>query len=96
MRNIEELAKEYVFDVLNSHTSNGYQTRDAFIAGYNKAKEWISVEDALPEENIGVLVKSEINSPITTHLYKSDIDGLKKWAIIGDFANNITHWKYID
>lgn len=75
-------------------TSFNGEIVDAYIAGYNKAKEWISVLDELPDYHKWCIIKFEDNTYMADHWHVS-----KKWGhkLVGDRPfTNITHWKYID
>ena len=61
---------------------------DAFIAGYQAANEWISVEDELPENETYINLKLK-NGDLTSIFYetRSDLIMLKR---------DCTHWKPIN
>lgn len=96
MKTVEELAKEYQEKNFPHATGRG-MARDiqkTYIDSYNKAHEWISVEDALPERreyNYKIVVKQS-----------NDPDSFSTWLITEKTTSesmkyfSITHWKYID
>ena len=65
---------------------------DAFIAGYQSANEWISVDDELPEiKNDGYWFIGKDKDDIHYALY---IDSIVEHEEIT--ATEITHWKHIN
>ena len=83
---------------------------DAFLAGYNAANEWISVEDKLPLtyksgswdglKSDEIFVKTKENKYYVAVLYSGILDGSKFnefYESNADFEiKDITHWKTIN
>ena len=83
MKTLEEKAKEY-----SEKVSNGKHYRDleiGFLAGYNAANEWISVEDELPDNETQIAMKN--TEWVETMFYTSDDEESLK--------TEYTHWKQI-
>ena len=91
MKTVEELAKEnrlnIPFDNNFIHRANIIAEFDrSYINGYNKAKEWISVEDELPDKGREFIGR-----------YPSrPCDEFDWYYLVGDVNSFTTHWKYID
>ena len=68
------------------------QEQNAFIKGYEKAQEWVSVEDRLPEIDKEVLIVDISGKRISTATFTvGNYDG-EGW--IADFEDIYpTHWK---
>lgn len=104
MKTAEELAKEHLNGIdiaFNLSQIDGKVHYDLeqlkeismsdFIAGYNKAKEWISVDDQLPEVlefDYKILVKDKNNYYELYTIYADDFEN--------QLRKDITHWRYID
>jgi len=88
--NVEQLASEYEKqkEISRDDYMAEYAAED-FIAGYNKANEWISVETELPPKGVHVLVLPKRGC--------IKIDYHRTWnsygTTINDFTTrNVTHW----
>lgn len=93
----EELAKKYVEDVyLLTNSAIGKTLEQVFIAGYNKAKEWVNVDDDLPE------IKDNEYEVICTYRDRDIDDPVHTICLISDlfsksiFKDVYSHWRYID
>lgn len=86
MKTVEQLAKEYQNEYGGNHSDVD------FIAGYKKAKEWISVDYGFPEpeKECVIMFDSEELRPQTA-LYNN-----KVWIHCGDIKSIVTKWRYID
>lgn len=105
MRNAEQLAKEYVSKHYNNFIEESFsdEIKDCFIAGYNKAKEWISVEDSLPELPDKITDYRQNRFLVKYDTGGADISSFNKnkktFAVESARARpkrKVTHWKYID
>ena len=67
---------------------------DAFLAGYNAANEWISVDNELPENMRAVIVRDNGISPIRSIALFQDNIFYPDFAVLKH--ENITHWKPIN
>lgn len=99
MKTVEELAQEYCNGLLVMQYPTDIAA-NGFIAGYNKAKEWISLEDELPEKEGEYLCRWLATNPEYTETkicsfvyYDTSCSWVDK---DGDCDENITHWRYID
>lgn len=86
----EELAEEYAFKFYLNEDSGYTMTmnRDAFLAGYEAAQQWISVKDRLPEYTPMVLA-------MCTDGYELAYYGMygQGWTnTLGTEHLNVTHW----
>lgn len=99
MKTVEELAKEYQEGLtghITRYESHGleFPIRTHFIAGYNKAKEWISVKDDFPlgsSKKVLGKIKGEVMPELIWH-NGNRFFGAETFKPY----DNITHWKYID
>lgn len=117
MKTVEELAIEHIegievaFECSQSFGKVHYNLEQLkeismsdFISGYNKAKEWISVENELPEERLRINIKVEMydgtDEPLVTcgeytnEVFLSDLEKLN--PLLKYDLSKVTHWKYID
>ena len=89
MKTIEEAAQEYFSKIEGFHNKAGVDKSwiDAFEAGVEFAKQWIPVEEYLPEKFKQVIVKLENGWHTCTWIMED-----------GTFAFNVkpTHWRHID
>lgn len=100
MKTVEELAKEYQEGLtghITRYESHGleFPIRTHFIAGYNKAKEWISVEDELPEEGRDIVVKTFGVCPMAC-IYNNKNGYVSIWRNDNTVPFEPSHWKYIE
>lgn len=98
--NPEKDAKEYYGKehILNEEEVYSYGLYKGFIAGYNEANKWISVEDELPESSMDrLLVKYKIaNGNDKFGIAKYFNIGIgNSWIIEGSCSREITHWRSI-
>lgn len=99
MKTIEEKAEEYAKNAYIVFPQSA--VKSAFIAGYNAANEWISVDDELPNEVGDYLVK-KIDGSITIMSYHPRFDSGKRifqWFGFGmwiDQHKKVTHWRPIN
>lgn len=97
MKTVEELAKEYQEKEHPIWTGKGMATelKNSFISGYNKAMEWISVDDDLPE------IRDKVYRIITKDnfgiVYVFTVLDIKYGLALKDqlIKQSITHWRYI-
>ena len=84
MKTKEELAKEYA----ESFQENDYtiETESAFIAGFEAAQKWITVEDELPKESRFVFVLSDVGDAYVTYF----LGGV--FTPVHPIRFKITHW----
>ena len=83
MKTPEQKAEEYVANAYIVFPQSAVKT--AYIAGYNAANEWISVDDELPENETQIAMK--YSEWIETMFYTSDDEESLK--------TEYTHWKQI-
>ena len=83
MKTPEQKAEEYVANAYIVFPQSAVKT--AYIAGYNAANEWISVEDELPENETQIVMKN--TEWVETMFYTSDDEESLK--------TEYTHWKQI-
>jgi len=67
-----------------------FQERAAFIKGYEKANEWISVKDRLPERKPKLYITSTVNGFIFVLTFLSG-----EWVDLNNQPFKVTHWKHL-
>ena len=97
MKTIEQAAIEYALKECGSsiemERDRVISERD-FRAGAQFAQRWISVEDELPEIDIRVLYKNNVNYGVAFRV--PSIDNTVNWNIFQYPDNQITHWRPIE
>ena len=83
MKTPEQKAEEYVANAYIVFPQSAVKT--AYIAGYNAANEWISVDNELPENETQIVMKN--TEWVETMFYTSDEEESLK--------TEYTHWKQI-
>ena len=90
MKTPEQMAEEYCED----HDECEFG-RDAFLAGYQAAQQWISVKERLPEDISDVLILSKEKESCVGYYRSSDND----WNMYNPCCSfhmelhGITHWQ---
>lgn len=95
MKTVEELANEFRDKNKDVYNSASDLFLYGFESGLNKAKEWISVEDELPEEGIDIVVKTFGVNPMAC-IYSSSNGYVAIWGDDNTVPFEPSHWKYID
>ena len=91
MKTPEQKAEEYLKSIYKecfddpSYAPDVAQSKKDFLAGYESANEWISVEDELPDNETQIVMKN--TEWIETMFYTSDDEESLK--------TEYTHWKQI-
>jgi hypothetical protein len=92
MKTIEEKACEYAENAYIVFPQSA--VKSAFIAGYNAAQEWISVEDELPKEHKFGISKDVLTLAGSKHSVKNYDHIIKQWS--GSQNITVTHWRPIN
>ena len=97
MKTVEEKADEFLSVIGSSSLGSPINAAyEGYIAGYNEAMRWISVEEDMPEHKKLVLVKGDESGdqiPFLLGWYYGP-----HWFIIGEediSFGEVTHWKPI-
>lgn len=95
MKTVEELAEEYRAYTLHDLSFKGLNEtiEKAFISGYKKSKEWISVD-----ENNMPKIGSDVVFVDFDHLFSKELYQMITKEQISDILKytEFTHWRYID